>query len=125
MRRLGELEAEIMDRFWRWRRPATVREVVDDLNRHRALAYTTVTTVTGILFHKGHLTRTREGRIWLYRAAATREAYAAALMEDALGAGEDRAATLARFVERLDAAGLAALRTALHEAERRAGRPTT
>ncbi|WP_282692549.1 BlaI/MecI/CopY family transcriptional regulator [Streptomyces sp. CC208A] len=117
MRRLGELEAEIMDRFWRWRRPATVREIVDDLNRHRTLAYTTVTTVTGILFHKGHLTRTREGRIWLYRAAATREAYAAALMEDALGAGEDRTATLTRFVENLDAAGVAALRTALREAE--------
>ena len=50
MRRLGELEAEIMDRFWRWGRPATVREVVDDINRHRSVAYTTVTTVTGILF---------------------------------------------------------------------------
>ncbi|MER5737205.1 MULTISPECIES: BlaI/MecI/CopY family transcriptional regulator [unclassified Streptomyces] len=119
MRRLGELEAEIMDRFWRWGRPATVREVVDDINRHRAVAYTTVTTVTGILFHKGHLTRTREGRIWLYRAAATREAYAAALMEDGLGASEDRTAALARFVENLDTDGLDALRAALREAERR------
>ncbi|MFH8727396.1 BlaI/MecI/CopY family transcriptional regulator [Streptomyces termitum] len=119
MRRLGELEAEIMDRFWRWRRPATVREVVDDLNLHRDIAYTTVTTVTSILFHKGHLTRTREGRIWLYRAAATREAYAAALMEDGLGASEDRSAALARFVENLDADELGALRAALDEAERR------
>ncbi|MFI8257505.1 BlaI/MecI/CopY family transcriptional regulator [Streptomyces filamentosus] len=118
MRRLGELEAEIMDRFWRWRRPATVREVVDDINRHRDVAYTTVTTVTGILFHKGHLTRTREGRIWLYRAAATREEYAAALMEDGLGASEDRTAALAHFVEHLDTDGLAALRTALREADR-------
>ncbi|GHA88624.1 hypothetical protein GCM10010305_35320 [Streptomyces termitum] len=108
-----------MDRFWRWRRPATVREVVDDLNLHRDIAYTTVTTVTGILFHKGHLTRTREGRIWLYRAAATREAYAAALMEDGLGAGEDRPAVLARFVENLGADELGALRAALDEAERR------
>ncbi|MFF9143336.1 BlaI/MecI/CopY family transcriptional regulator [Streptomyces sp. NPDC014861] len=118
MRRLGELEAEIMDRFWRWQRPATVREVVDDINRHRDVAYTTVTTVTGILFHKGHLTRTREGRVWLYRASATREAYAAALMEDGLGASEDRTAALARFVENLDADELDALRTALRDAER-------
>ncbi|WP_031007988.1 BlaI/MecI/CopY family transcriptional regulator [Streptomyces sp. NRRL F-5727] len=118
MRRLGELEAEIMDRFWRWRRPATVREIVDDINRHRDIAYTTVTTVTGILFHKGHLTRTREGRVWLYRAAATREAYAAALMADGLGASEDRPAALARFVEILDADERDALCTALREAGR-------
>ena len=32
MRRLGDLEAEIMDRLWTWRRPATVREIVDDIN---------------------------------------------------------------------------------------------
>ncbi|MET8504847.1 BlaI/MecI/CopY family transcriptional regulator [Streptomyces sp. NPDC004787] len=119
MRRLGDLEAEIMDRFWKWNRPATVREVVDDINRHRDIAYTTVTTVTTILFHKGYLTRAREGRIWVYRAAATREAYAAALMEDGLAAGEDRPAVLAAFVANLDESGRAALRTAL----RAAGRP--
>ncbi|MET9949982.1 BlaI/MecI/CopY family transcriptional regulator [Streptomyces sp. NPDC006339] len=121
MRRLGDLEAEIMDRFWRWNRPATVREVVDDLNRHRDLAYTTVTTVTTILFHKGYLTRDRDGRIWVYRAAATREAYAAALMEDGLRAGEDASAVLLRFVEGLDAHERAALRGALRAVGRRPG----
>ncbi|MCX2185507.1 BlaI/MecI/CopY family transcriptional regulator [Streptomyces sp. SKN60] len=120
MRRLGDLEAEIMDRFWRWNRPATVREIVDDINRHRDIAYTTVTTVTTILFHKAYLTRAREGRIWVYRAAATREAYAAALMEDGLDASEDRPAALAAFVGNLDAHELAALRSALRAAERRA-----
>ncbi|MEU7024093.1 BlaI/MecI/CopY family transcriptional regulator [Streptomyces sp. NPDC046203] len=113
MRRLGELEAEIMDRYWRWNRPATVRETVDDINRHRDVAYTTVTTVTTILFHKGYLTRARDGRVWLYRAAATRETYAAALMEDGLDASEDRPAALLRFVECLDEAERAALGQAL------------
>ncbi|MFD0373225.1 BlaI/MecI/CopY family transcriptional regulator [Streptomyces sp. NPDC127114] len=117
MRRLGELEAEIMDRFWRWSRPATVREIVDDINRLREVAYTTVTTVTTILFHKGYLTRAREGRIWVYRAAATREAYAAALMADGLDASEDRPAALAAFVRELDAGELAALREALSSAD--------
>ncbi len=42
MRQLGELEAVIMDRLWKWGRPALVREVVDDLHRDRPLAYTTV-----------------------------------------------------------------------------------
>ncbi|WP_370410083.1 BlaI/MecI/CopY family transcriptional regulator [Streptomyces fradiae] len=120
MRRLGDLEAEIMDRFWKWNRPATVREIVDDINRHRDIAYTTVTTVTTILFHKAYLTRAREGRIWVYRAAATREDYAAALMADGLDAGEDRPAALAAFVGNLDPHELAALRSALRAAERRA-----
>ncbi|MER7515500.1 BlaI/MecI/CopY family transcriptional regulator [Streptomyces sp. NPDC126499] len=120
MRRLGDLEAEIMDRFWRWNRPATVREIVDDINRHREIAYTTVTTVTTILFHKGYLTRERDGRVWVYRASATREAYAAALMEDGLRAGEDLSAVLLRFVESLDEQELAALRGALRTV---AGRP--
>ncbi|GAA4786871.1 BlaI/MecI/CopY family transcriptional regulator [Streptomyces sanyensis] len=120
MRRLGELEAEIMDRFWRWNRPATVREVVDDINLHRDAAYTTVTTVTTILFHKGHLTRARNGRIWLYKAAASREAYSAALMEDGLEASEDRPAALMRFVENLDEDEIAALRKALRDVGRRA-----
>jgi predicted transcriptional regulator len=113
MRRLGDLEAEIMDRYWRWNRPATVREIVDDINRHRDVAYTTVTTVTTILFHKGYLTRARDGRVWVYRAAATREIYAAALMEDGLAASEDRPAALLRFVECLDEPERAALHQAL------------
>ncbi|MFF9012509.1 BlaI/MecI/CopY family transcriptional regulator [Streptomyces sp. NPDC014870] len=119
MRRLGELEAEIMDRFWRWDRPATVREVVDDINLHREVAYTTVTTVTSILFHKGHLTRARDGRIWRYRAAASREAYSAALMEDGLEASEDREGALVHFVGNLDADEIAALRKALRTVGRR------
>ncbi len=41
MRRLGDLEAEIMDRLGNVDRPATVREVVDDINRTRPIAYTT------------------------------------------------------------------------------------
>ncbi|MFD8644169.1 MULTISPECIES: BlaI/MecI/CopY family transcriptional regulator [Streptomyces] len=120
MRRLGELEAEIMDRFWRWNRPATVREVVDDINLHRDAAYTTVTTVTTILFHKGHLTRARNGRIWLYKAVGSREAYSAALMEDGLEVSEDRPAALVQFVENLDDDEIAALRKALRDVGRRA-----
>ncbi|MGW2014487.1 BlaI/MecI/CopY family transcriptional regulator [Streptomyces sp. NPDC001927] len=119
MRRLGELEAEIMDRFWRWNRPATVREIVDDIQLHRDIAYTTVTTVTTILFHKGHLTRTRDGRVWMYKPAATREAYAAALMEDGLEASEDRKGALVQFVENLDEDEIAALRQALRSVGRR------
>ena len=119
MRRLGDLEAEIMDRLWKWDRPATVREVVDDINKDRELAYTTVMTVANILYQKGWLLRTKQGRAWLYTPVRSREAYSAALMEDALGASEDRSAALAHFVEGMTDDEVAALRKALRDAGRR------
>ena len=45
MRQFGELEAVIMNRLWAWGRPALVREMVDDLQKDRQIAYTTVMTV--------------------------------------------------------------------------------
>ncbi|MEU9335787.1 BlaI/MecI/CopY family transcriptional regulator [Streptomyces sp. NPDC048290] len=121
MRRLGDLEAEIMDRLWRWRRPATVREIVDDINEERPLAYTTVMTVANILYNKGWLVRGKQGRAWVYTPVRSREQYAAALMEDALGTSEDRPVALAHFVEQMDPEEISALREALREVGRRGG----
>ncbi|MFH9002267.1 BlaI/MecI/CopY family transcriptional regulator [Streptomyces afghaniensis] len=113
MRRLGDLEAEIMDRLWRWGRPATVREVVDDINRMRPVAYTTVMTVADILHRKGLLRREKAGRAWLYEPERSREEYTAALMQDALGNTEDRQAALQRFVEHMSPEDVSALDAAL------------
>ncbi|MEU6223836.1 BlaI/MecI/CopY family transcriptional regulator [Streptomyces sp. NPDC047042] len=118
MRRLGELEAEIMDRLWRWQRPATVREIVDDINKRRPLAYTTVNTVATILYNKGWLLRGKQGRAWVYSPIRTREQYSAALMEEALGASEDRPVALAHFVQQMSPEEVGALREALASAER-------
>ncbi|MCX5417658.1 BlaI/MecI/CopY family transcriptional regulator [Streptomyces sp. NBC_00059] len=114
MRRLGDLEAEIMDRLWTWDRPATVREIVDDINIQRPVAYSTVMTVTNILHGKGWLLRDKkQGRAWLYTPVRSREAYAAALMEDGLGTSTDRPAALLHFVENMSEEEVAALREAL------------
>ncbi|MER5660176.1 BlaI/MecI/CopY family transcriptional regulator [Streptomyces mirabilis] len=118
MRRLGDLEAEIMDRLWTWDRPATVREVVDDINKTRPIAYTTVMTVTNILYTKGWLLRGMQGRAWLYAPVRSREAYAAALMEDGLGESKDRSAALRHFVENMSQEEVAALRRALRNMDR-------
>ncbi|WP_133917291.1 BlaI/MecI/CopY family transcriptional regulator [Streptomyces sp. NBC_00582] len=118
MRRLGDLEAEIMDRLWSWKRPATVREIVDDINETRPVAYTTVMTVTNILYTKGWLLRVKQGRAWVYTPVRSREAYAAALMEDGLGASQDRPAALVHFVENMSADEVAALRKALRNVSR-------
>lgn len=120
MRRLGDLEAEIMDRLWRWGRPATVREIVDDINTQRPLAYTTVMTVATILYNKGWLLRGKQGRAWVYSPVRSREEYSAALMEDALGTSEDRPTALAHFVEQMSPEEVSALREALRAAGRRA-----
>ncbi|MEU6465640.1 BlaI/MecI/CopY family transcriptional regulator [Streptomyces sp. NPDC046976] len=113
MRRLGGLEAEIMDRLWNWGRPATVREVVDDINRIRPVAYTTVMTVADILHRKGMLRREKAGRAWLYEALRSREEYTASLMQEALGSTEDRQAALQRFVEHMSPEDVSVLEAAL------------
>jgi predicted transcriptional regulator len=113
VRRLGDLEAQIMDRLWSWDRPATVRELVDDLNKQRPLAYTTVLTVADILHGKGLLHREKQGRAWRYRPTRSRESYTAALMQDALGVSSNRSSALAHFVERISEDEQEALRRAL------------
>ncbi|MEV7387939.1 MULTISPECIES: BlaI/MecI/CopY family transcriptional regulator [unclassified Streptomyces] len=119
MRRLGELEAEIMDRLWSWGRPATAREVRTDINKQRPIAYTTVKTVADILYGKGMLTRHKEGRAWVYTPTRTRQQYTAALMHDALGSNPDTTGTLVSFVEQITPEEAQALRSALQRANRR------
>ncbi|WP_345148264.1 BlaI/MecI/CopY family transcriptional regulator [Nonomuraea rubra] len=93
-RPLGELEATIMDRMWSYRRPASVRDVLEDLRTEREIAYTTVMTVMDKLHTKGLLRREPVGRAYVYEPVATKEAYTAELMRHALAASGNQAATL-------------------------------
>lgn len=90
----------------------TVREVADALPG-RELAYTTVMTVLDRLAGKGMVQREREGRAWRYRAAASREAYIAQLMLDALDLGGSRDAALVRFARSVTGTEAEVLRAAL------------
>ncbi len=98
MRGFGELEAVIMDRLWTWNTTATVREVVEDLQRDRTIAYTTVMTVMDNLHTKGWLTRERDGKAYRYQPVASREGYTAQLMRDALAGSGDREAVFTHFI---------------------------
>ena len=82
-RYLGELQAEVLHVFWE-RESATVREVVEDLNkrRRRKLAYTTVLTLVSRLFGRGLLHREPEGRGFRYRPAKSREELLAGLSDE-------------------------------------------
>jgi predicted transcriptional regulator len=77
-------------------------------------------TVTNILYNKGWLLRGKQGRAWLYTPVRSREAYAAALMEDGLGESKDRPAALVHFVENMSDEEQAALRKALRSVGRQA-----
>ncbi|PKR42661.1 BlaI/MecI/CopY family transcriptional regulator [Streptomyces sp. SCA2-2] len=96
-RPLGELEDAVMTRVWKWNRPVTVREVLEDLQQERSIAYTTVMTVMDNLYQKGWVRREAEGRAYRYAAVSTRAAYAAALMNEAWQRSDNQAAALVAF----------------------------
>lgn len=65
---LTDQELEIMKVVWE-RENATVRDVYEELLRHRKIAYTTVMTMMGILEQKGHLKKSSSQRAYVYRPA--------------------------------------------------------
>ncbi|GII70926.1 hypothetical protein Sme01_34020 [Sphaerisporangium melleum] len=103
----------VMDRMWSYRRPASVRDVLEDLRQERQIAYTTVMTVMDNLHKKGLLRREQVSRAYLYEATASKEAYTAELMRSTLANGGNRAATLVHFLERLTPEEAEALEAAL------------
>lgn len=115
MNRLGDLERAVMDALWDRAEAATVRDVAERL-AGRDLAYTTVMTVLDRLAAKRFVTRERVGRAWRYRPAASREAYVARLMLDALDLTGSRDAALVRFARSVSGAEAEILRVALEKA---------
>ncbi|MYR61906.1 CopY family transcriptional repressor [Streptomyces sp. SID625] len=116
-RPLGELEDAVMTRVWKWNRPVTVREVLEDLQQERTIAYTTVMTVLDNLHQKGWVRREAEGRAYRYAAVSTRAAYAAALMNDAWSQSDNAAAALVAFFGMMSEEQRQALRDAVRIVE--------
>ncbi|BBC35591.1 Transcriptional regulator [Streptomyces graminofaciens] len=103
-----------MTRVWKWNRPVTVREVLEDLQQERSIAYTTVMTVLDNLHQKGWVRREAEGRAYRYEAVSTRAAYAAALMNEAWSQSDNPAAALVAFFGMMSEEQRQALRDAVH-----------
>lgn len=119
MPRFGDLEAAIMDRIWSAEGRVSVRDILEDLQQDRSIAYTTVQTVMDILHRKGWLHREKDGRAYRYWPTGSREDYTARLMGEALETSSDRDAALARFVGQMDVAEVHALRKAIDDARDR------
>jgi predicted transcriptional regulator len=94
----GELEGVVMDELWALGGAATVREVLERMQRDRVIAYTTVLSTMDNLFRKGHLTRTREGKAHRYHTVLNRAEYTAGLMRQAMSGENDSEAVLTHFV---------------------------
>ena len=71
---LGELEKQIMDIVWS-HKECSARQVVDELNKRRKVAYTTITTILQRLEHKGLITKRSEGIAYVYRPRLSKEVY--------------------------------------------------
>src|SRR3954452_1847340 len=69
---LTEQELEIMKIVWQLEK-ATVRDVYEELLKHRKIAYTTVMTMMKILETKKHLKKTQEDRAYVYRPSKPKQ----------------------------------------------------
>lgn len=105
--RLGTLEAQVMDVLWE-DGAATIRDVINRLPSDPA--YTTIATVLHNLARKGLVTATRQNHSTTHAASVSREAFAAAQMEQALSTSHDRAASILHFVQAMPESDRALLR---------------
>ena len=71
---LGSLELQVMEFMWQTGE-ATVKQVVQTINRRRPIAYTTVMTVMGHLVDKELLSRTMEGKRYHYQISRSRDEF--------------------------------------------------
>ena len=107
-RYLGDVQAELMTTFWE-KGSATVREIVDVLNKRRKppLAYTTVLTLISRLWSRGLLARVPEGRGFRYQPTKSREELLGVLSDELIDRlfsdfGEIAVARLGARLDKLD-----------------------
>ena len=81
---LTDHELEIMKVVWA-RGSATVRDVYEELLKHRKIAYTTVMTVMGVLEQKGRLNKSTDGRAYLYTPSQPQSEVVTSMVRDFVG----------------------------------------
>lgn len=122
---LGELEAAVMEVFWR-RGDSCIKDVHDALAATRQIAYTTVQTTVERLCRKGLVSRRGHGRTFTYLAAVGKDEFLACMAKRVLGAlfGNFPEPTLASLVDVLgggDKADAEALLDAIRRRRESAG----
>lgn len=115
MRRLGDLEAVVMEILWSTEGSLRVRDVLERLERDPPLAYTTILTVMDNLHRKGFLTRDRAGRAYRYQPAQGRAEFTAEVMHELLSESGDTSSTLLTFIDQMSPVEIARLKRALSD----------
>ena len=121
---LGELETAVMELLWA--QPSqTVIEVERCLLESRAIAHTTVLTTLDRLHSKGHLTRSKRGKAFVYTPRLSREEFERGMAEEVLGAllGHFSGPALSAFVDLVgeDSTALERLEAIIREKRRERG----
>lgn len=117
----GELEAQVLAVLGTAPGPVTAAWVQERLAGD--LAYTTVVTILTRLHAKQAVTRSREGRSYVWTPAADEAGLAALRMRRVLDSEADRDAVLASFVSSLGADDERLMRELLRAAEDPSARP--
>jgi predicted transcriptional regulator len=86
-------ELEVLRILWE-RGPASVREVMEELNRRRPRAYTSVMSLLNVMTDKGWLARKPQGRAFVYAAKAGRRKTMRRMVADLLGRAFEGSASL-------------------------------
>lgn len=99
----GDLQVEVMNAVWKLGQ-ATVDDVRDQQPKPRRSAYTTVQTVLNRLVERGLLTRSRNGRAFVYRAKLGESEFLARSIGDRLAGAtpEARRAALVNLFDELE-----------------------
>jgi predicted transcriptional regulator len=116
---LGDLESAVMTVLWEHDEPMKVRDVLDNLDTGKALAYTTVMTVMDNLFRKGWVQRELDGKAYLYEPAMSQEEAASRALRDILDSSGDPEAVLMHFAISVSDREVEILRSGLRKKARR------
>jgi predicted transcriptional regulator len=115
MQGLGDLEAAVMAVLWRVEEPVKVRDVLEQLNTTRNLAYTTVMTVLDNLHRKQWVHRELDGKAYRYEPAFSQEQAIAQSLRTVLDTSDNPEAALIHFVATVSDEETEILRAALRK----------
>jgi predicted transcriptional regulator len=73
---LSVFEQQVMDIVWRRKRQCSIREIFEEIQKERDVAYTTVATMVQRLYDKRLLARREDGKGYVYLPKLTKKSYA-------------------------------------------------
>ncbi|OZD70509.1 penicillinase repressor [Rhodococcus sp. 06-1059B-a] len=109
MKRLGDLEAEVMNVLWECEDPQSVHDLLAHMSE-RKFAYTTILTVVTHLHEKGWVDRVKVSRAYMYSPAQSRAEATSQALREILDTSNDSAAVLMHFAKTVTDEELEALR---------------